>query len=115
MKIKTKYVRDKVKGKSFRNRDDREYIELLITLEHFIIEGPKHMAEGMAWGNYQRQYKEECEAIKDELYPGWRRKEAQHKRREREKQRKEDEEVEKIIKKQDASFKKSWIEAGGKP
>lgn len=111
--IKTDYVRNQVKGASFKTLSDRIYH--LMKLERWAIRGPSSLAEGY-WWHYNKgsivndpNYR----AIKDELDPEWERKRAERiaeqKRKEEEEKRRREEEEERWL----AMEKENWKKMGG--
>lgn len=112
--IRTKFVKEKIKGKSFKDEEFKDYIESLIRLEGFVAEGPKCLASGYMFNNYTHVFKKEYEAIKDELCPGWRKEAAEREKEERKKkmlEEKKEREQERIRLREE---KKEWLELGGK-
>jgi len=106
--IKSRYVKEKIKKTKWENRD---YIDVLLLLEGWIINGARGFAGNLYFHQLKSKYEKEYIAILKELNPE-RLKEflAELKLKEKEcgiaKARR---------KKELAKEKKDWIKAGGKP
>lgn len=115
-KIKTKYIKERIKNLSFRNIEDRKYIKDLLYIERLLSSHPRTwgFAGAMDLGFKKETYPEEYNAIHKELDPkGFEKVEENEKgfNKEREELRKklrkgENEELD--------AFEKEWIKAGGK-
>jgi len=112
-KIKSNYVKSKIKGMKF-NAKNREYIEALMFIERYITHRGFGWNTGYIWAGLKEAYPVEIEAIWTEIDPkGYKR------------YLKEIEEDEKREKKEDAEFvrkenaeaaqeKRVWKKYGGK-
>jgi|GEM_PF-4326848 len=95
--IKTNYVRNQIRGASFKTLSDHIYH--LMKLERWAIRGPSSLTEGY-WWHYNKGSiinDPDYRAIRDELDPDWERKQAerveeQRRKEEEEKRRREEEE-----------------------
>lgn len=67
--MKSQFIKKLIEGTSWKNEARRRYIDDLITLEKFILEGPKGFASGILYGALQEKYKREWEIIYKELKP----------------------------------------------
>lgn len=65
--IKTKYVRDKIKGKSFRNEKLKKYIWRLMLLERYVAGERVGWINALMLNQLIRQYKKEYAKICEEL------------------------------------------------
>ncbi len=116
MKIKTTYIKNKIKERNFNSETDRKYIEDLMYIERKLSMDASRWgyAGAMVLGFKKDEYTKEYNSIYKELNPkGFKKyvKVEQERKKERnefsEKMRKE--EVEEL-----KEFKKMWKESGGK-
>lgn len=114
--IKTEYVRKKIKGKSFKDQDFRDYIDVLIMIESYLAGEYIGWAGGIAIHHLKKEYKKEYAAIEEELLPDWKKKKRAQKRKiERKKEIREQKKIRKEEKKKLKREEKEWLKLGGKP
>jgi len=113
VEIKSNFIKNLIKGRSFSDREFRVYIDRLIMLEKIILEGVKGYAEAALYNDMQRYYRREWEAIYREL-----KSEEFSRLMEKEKRLKalresKDRVLLERVKKEEEELKKEWIELGG--
>ena len=110
---KSKYIREKIKGKSFRDEKYRKYIEDLVFIESTILKGIKGFPHGIQYHKLKNKYRKDYLEILKELKPALYKKTIINERieKEKEKKRKIMEEIEKKNELEKAN--KWWIKLGG--
>ncbi len=148
--IRSNYVKNKIKGKSFSDEKFKKYIKNLMMIEDYVsgknngmfaamwvhraIEGrivregnrdvfvdlceprakKKIMQEIKNKEGVVINYKEEYEAIRDELDPEWRAEEAERERKQVEERAKQEQKRMEKQRKEREKELKEWLKAGGK-
>ena len=69
LNVKSQFIRKLIKNTSWRDKRSRVYIDNLILLERFIMNGPKSILEAMYYNVLKNKYREEWEIIYIELKP----------------------------------------------
>jgi len=110
---KSQFIKKLIKGTSWRNKARIRYIDDLITLEKFILEGPKGFASGMLYGALQEKYKREWEIIYKELKPEQFKRLMEEERLKEEEFQKKMEQLRKELKEREERLKREWHEMGG--
>lgn len=105
------FVRNRIRGSSWT--DDREYIDRLVKLECYILNGPRCFADALQYRHLKEKYRTEWEKIYQELKP-----EEFKKLMEREKARNQEwnQKLEEMITRKkitDRCLRKEWIAMGG--
>ncbi len=116
MKIKTKYIKDKIKKLNFSNSTDRKYIKDLIYIEHMLSIDVQRWgyAGALQLGFFREEYCVDYHEIYEELDPKGHKKEYEIET-ENMKDRKETAKRFKYIQdKENEEFRKEWKKAGGK-
>jgi len=103
----------KIKGTSWENEARRRYIDDLITLEKFILEGHKGFASGMLYSALQKKYKREWKIIFKELKPEQFKRLKEEERLRKEEFQKKMEGLRKEQKEREEHLKREWLEMGG--
>ena len=112
-KIRSNYIKNKIKGKSFKERSSK-YFDDLIFIEEWVTGKAWGMGASMNWAQHIRdKYPKEIKEIWTELNP------VRYKSylKQQAKDRKELEQLDKDVEKQDKeeleAMKKQWVQAGG--
>lgn len=109
--VKTKYVEQKISETTW---EDSGYIDDLIRLEHFILEGPHSFSEGMFYGKLRSDYPKEWEAIYRELDPKQLDSLLASEAKDRELEKRLDKEEDLLDQRRLEFLKLDWKKAGGK-
>jgi hypothetical protein len=114
MPIKSKFIKNLIKGKSFSDKAYKKYISELVEIEDFILYGLRGMWGGSRYGDLKNKYAKEWEAIYKELKPkGFENFLANEKKEDQERKRLEAaERAEDNEKEQGAE--REWLSLGGK-
>ena len=109
--IKSEFIRKKIKGRKWQSRG---YINNLIRLEDFLLNGSRGFAGAMHYNLLRSEHEKQHEAIFKELKPkefeGW----IGRKKKEEAKDRKQREIWERRDGEKERRQKEEWIKAGGK-
>jgi DNA-binding transcriptional ArsR family regulator len=112
--IKSEFVKKKLAESSWSNKQDRKYIDELMTVERAITVGPKDFASSIFYKTLERKYKNEYKSILRELDPERYNKliieEQEREKRFYESLRKDEEEA----KVRERLMHDSWVNEGGK-
>lgn len=116
MRILTNFVKNKIKGLSFNNVDDRNYIKDLMYIENKIVTPCANWgyAGAMCFHWKQRDYPDEYKEIYKELDPEGFKKVLKNRIQDEKKRKRSDKKFWKQQDKETQAFKKEWIKAGGK-
>lgn len=63
------FIRSKVVGRKYGNAAYRSYVQELLRIEYFIRDGVHSMTESYSFHHLKRKYREEYEAIYEEINP----------------------------------------------
>jgi hypothetical protein len=111
--VKSEYIKTKIIGTNWNNKSRRNYLNILIELEDYVLNGAGGWAHAIYIGSLRDHYREEYDKIFKELKP-----EAYQQQKEQESQAKLESEQfwEKWAKENRAieeRQRKDWLEAGG--
>ena len=109
--IKSKFVREKIKNASYKRSSN--YIEDLMKIEHYVLDGSFGMCTVYLINSLQKKYPKEW-AIWDELKPGKLQEIKRGEKLERQREKEEEAEDEKQEKLEEEKNKADWIKLGGK-
>lgn len=109
-KIKSNYIKTRIKGRRF---SQREYIDDLTKLEHFILDGVRGFASGMYYSDLKYKYEKEWKAIHEELKPGEFETLRKWEEKERIKDEKRDRKREEAQKRELERSRDDWLGLGG--
>ncbi len=112
---KSNLVKDLIRSSSFSSARQRAYIDELLRLEEFILEGVHGFASGMHYNHLKYRHPQEWSRIYEELKPDQFREICKREELE-EAERKHEEEVRKADEKRwEERARQEWISLGGKP
>ncbi len=112
--VKSKFVRNLIRGRRFSDRRQRKYIEDLILLERFIASGIHGMWAGQVYNTLKTKYRKEWEAVYKELKPKEFVKELARERQEERWRKSEAAKEKKKEGKEREAWKRHWLRFGGK-
>lgn len=111
--VKSEFTKNLIRSASWRDNARRKYIDDLIEIERYVLEGPKGFGDAMRAHMIKEQYRGEYNTIFKELKP----REYEQYLRDQERRREELElESERLRKQKEAESKrlrKEWLEIGG--
>ncbi len=67
--VKSRFIRNVIKGKHWNLKDQRKYIDDLIAIEDFILNGNHTAYDSLVYSLLKERYAEEFKAIAHELKP----------------------------------------------
>lgn len=108
--VKSEFIKKKIKGRKWSGRG---YIDDLIHLENYIINGPNGFSGAMHFNLLKSENKKQYEAIFKELKPKEFEKYIERKKKEEEESRKQHELWEIRNGEKERRLKEEWIKAGG--
>ncbi len=112
---KSNFVKDLIRASSFSDDEQRAYIDELLTLERFILDGVSGYASGMHFLQLKDRYGLEWLRIYEELKPD----ELKEMRRKEEQEKEERKHEEAVRKEEERRWeecsRQEWISLGGKP
>lgn len=111
--VESQFVKELIKGTSWKNEPRRQYIDNLIKLEKFILEGPKDFGSGMYYGALKQKYRSEWETLYKELKPEQYKRLKKKERLEKETSQKELQKLRKELRVQEEHLKREWLKIGG--
>ncbi|RLI76676.1 hypothetical protein DRP05_12480 [Archaeoglobales archaeon] len=111
--VKSEFIKSLIRNTSWRDEERRKYIDELILLERYILEGVKGYASALHYGSLKQRYREEWEKIYSELKPEefeelMKREEEERKRKKLEDDLRRAEEIKEMERR-----KREWLEMGG--
>lgn len=112
--VRTEYVKEKIKGRSFSDKDHREYVETLIMIEQYFAGEMKGWTTGYWVKGVKEKLPEEFMEIGEEMKPGFKAGLSKEKKKEAERLRKEEERRAKKEELRVLSEEKDWVKLGGK-
>ena len=113
-KVKSKFIKNKIKGHSFKNKNLRQYIDDLIFLEKSITKGINGMAGNWMLFYMKEKYEKDYYQLLKELKPKEYRKYAEKRRKEQIKLKEREKRWKEKEKKELNKKKKLWLSLGGK-
>ncbi len=116
MKIKTKYIKDKIKELNFSNFKDRQYIKDLLYIERLLSIDAQRWgyAGAMKLGFLKEEHCVDYHEIYEELDPKGHKKEYENETDRRKERNETAKRLRQIQDKEDEEFKKEWKKAGGR-
>jgi flagellar biosynthesis GTPase FlhF len=111
--VKSEFIKNLIRQTSYRDVRGRKYIDELITLERFIVDGVHSWGSALHYRNLKEKYRREWEAIYKELKPEEFKQIIERKEREAEERRREIEEMRRQELEEEMRKKKEWLEMGG--
>ena len=111
--VKSEFIRNLIRQTSFRNLREREYIDELIALERFIVDGAESYASALRYHYLKRRYRKEWEAIYKELKPEEFRRIIEREKKEEEESRRRAEEEKRRKLEEELKKKDEWLAIGG--
>jgi len=106
--VKSRFIRNVIKGKHWNLKDQRKYIDDLIAIEDFILNGNHTTYDSLVYSLLKERYAEEFKAIAHELKPEIYTHFVERERSELRKLERAEDRVQEELK-----LKQDWINAGG--
>ena len=107
--VRSEFIKNLIKERGLKSK----YIDDLIRLEKYILNGPRGFASAMHYHSLKGKYREEWEAIYRELKPDEFERIMQREREEEMRRKQEEERRRKEEQKEMERLKREWLEMGG--
>jgi hypothetical protein len=111
--VKSEFVKNLIRGASWKDRAHRKYVDDLIEIERYVLKGPSGFADALHEGMLKAKYNQEYMTIFKELKPE---QYEQFIKADKQKQKKIKEESERLAKELrtlEKRLKKEWLAMGG--